>query len=239
MDKSLAYLGAPYSSPDPKIRQFRIHAATFFAYNLFKEGQLVFSPLTHNNPIDKLGFFGDFKTWLEFDHHMLLKCNKLIILKLPDWEESKGLKAEIELAKRNNILIEEINPSEELLNKISITLDNSSNLKLLWSELEKMIEERDWKQFHSPKNLAMSLQSEATEVLDHFIWVTEEQSANLLPHKKQEIADELGDVLINLVHISNSLGIDLIPAAFQKLEKIKNKYPVELVKGKAYKDQYK
>lgn len=68
---TIAYLGAPYSHSNSDIRNFRLRAVTQLAFDLFKQGRMVYSPLTHNIPIDSLGFYGDHQTWLEFDHAML------------------------------------------------------------------------------------------------------------------------------------------------------------------------
>ncbi len=96
-------------------------------------------------------------------------------------------------------------------------------------------EERDWEQFHSPKNLAMALSVEASEIVEHFQWLTEEQSRNLTPEKLTEVREEIGDVVIYLTELSDKLGIDPVDAAKAKLAINKQKYPVDLVKGKASK----
>lgn len=105
----------------------------------------------------------------------------------------------------------------------------------LLSHINEMVDERDWAQFHSPKNLAMNLQVEASEVAEHFTWLTEPESYQLTSSKKEAVSEELGDVLINLVQLSDKLGIDLLEAAVQKIAKIKLKYPAALVRGKALK----
>lgn len=108
--------------------------------------------------------------------------------------------------------------------------------------LQKIIafrEERDWGQFHSPKNLAMALMVEAGELAEHFQWLTQEQSRNLSAKKKMIIKDEIGDVLIYLVNLADRLEVDPMLAALDKLEKNKQKYPVQKVKGKSLKyDEY-
>ena len=108
--------------------------------------------------------------------------------------------------------------------------------------LQKIIEfrdERDWGQFHSPKNLAMALMVETGELAEHFQWLTQEQSRNLPDEKKMIIKDEIGDVLIYLINLADRLGIDPMQAASDKLEKNKQKYPVQKVKGKSVKyDEY-
>jgi dCTP diphosphatase len=95
--------------------------------------------------------------------------------------------------------------------------------------------ERDWAQFHSPKNLAIAVSVEAGELLEHFQWLTAEQSANLSESQLAKVKEELADVLLYLVSLSDKLGIDLIAAAFEKLELNAKKYPVELAKGSAKK----
>ena len=83
----------------------------------------------------------------------------------------------------------------------------------LAEQLRAFTEERDWGQFHSPKNLAMALSVEVGEVLEHFQWLTEEESRSLPPEKLSQVREEIGDVLIYLVRLSNSLGIDPLEAA--------------------------
>ena len=97
------------------------------------------------------------------------------------------------------------------------------------------IAERDWEQFHSPKNLAMALSVEASEILEHFQWLTEEQSRNLPPEKLAEVRQEIGDVMIYLTELAEKLDVDPVEAAKAKLEINRQKYPAELVRGKASK----
>jgi dCTP diphosphatase len=101
--------------------------------------------------------------------------------------------------------------------------------------IKAFIEERDWEQFHSPKNLAMALSVEVAEVIEHFQWLTEEQSRNLPPEKLAEVREEIGDVMIYLIELSDKLGIDPVEAAKVKVEINGQKYPADLVKGKASK----
>ena len=97
------------------------------------------------------------------------------------------------------------------------------------------VAERNWGQFHSPKNLAMALAVEASEIVEHFQWLTEEQSRNLPPEKLAEVGQEIGDVMIYLIELADKLGIDPVEAAKAKLEINRQKYPADLVKGKAFK----
>jgi dCTP diphosphatase len=105
----------------------------------------------------------------------------------------------------------------------------------LVEELELFVAERDWEQFHSPKNLAMALSVEVAEVVEHFQWLTEEQSRNLPPEKLAEVREEIGDVMIYLTELAEKLGIDPVEAAKAKVEINSKKYPANLVKGKASK----
>ncbi len=97
------------------------------------------------------------------------------------------------------------------------------------------IRERDWEQFHSPKNLVMALSVEVSEIVEHFQWLTEEQSRNLPPEKLAEVRQEIGDVLIYLTELADKLRIDPLEAAKEKVEINSKKYPASLVKGKASK----
>ncbi len=101
--------------------------------------------------------------------------------------------------------------------------------------IDAFIAERDWEQFHSPKNLAMALSVEVAEIVEHFQWLTEEQSRKLPPEKLAEVREEIGDVLIYLTKLAENLGIDPLEAAKAKLEINGQKYPPELAKGKASK----
>lgn len=113
-------------------------------------------------------------------------------------------------------------------------------MKDLAQKIKQFVEERDWDRFHSPKNLAMALSVEVAEVVEHFQWLSEAESMGLSDGKKAEVRDELGDILIYLIQLSRKLGIDLIEAAHQKVDKNALKYPMERVRGKALKySEYK
>jgi dCTP diphosphatase len=109
------------------------------------------------------------------------------------------------------------------------------NLEDLRSAIDAFVKERNWEQFHSPKNLAMALSVEIAEIVEHFQWLTEEQSQNLPQEKLAEIREEIGDVMIYLMELSEKLGIDPVEAAKAKVEINTKKYPAALVKGKASK----
>jgi NTP pyrophosphatase (non-canonical NTP hydrolase) len=108
-------------------------------------------------------------------------------------------------------------------------------MKELEQKIKRFVEERDWERFHSPKNLAMALSVEAAEVVEHFQWLSEEESMEIPEKKREEIGDEIGDILIYLVQLSRKLGIDPVQAAHKKVEKNNLKYPKEQVRGKALK----
>ncbi len=112
----------------------------------------------------------------------------------------------------------------------------AKDIKKLTEELRKFAKDRDWEQFHSPKNLSMALSVEAGELVEKFQWLTEQQSFELTEKKKQEVEEEIGDILIYLVRIADQLNVDLIQAATEKLKQNAEKYPIEKAKGKA--DKY-
>lgn len=99
-------------------------------------------------------------------------------------------------------------------------------------KLNAFYEEREWNQFHSPKNLSMGVASEAGELLQIFRFLTEAESAQLDPKTLQHVKDEIGDVFIFLIHLADTLGLDIIEMGQQKLEKAAKKYPTEIYKGK-------
>ena len=109
----------------------------------------------------------------------------------------------------------------------------------LKDRLRAFVAERDWDQFHSPKNLAMALSVEAAELVELFQWLTEEQSAAPDEKLRRRAAEELADVLWFLVRIADRLDIDLLQAAGEKLERNALRYPAERVRGQARKyDEY-
>jgi NTP pyrophosphatase (non-canonical NTP hydrolase) len=95
--------------------------------------------------------------------------------------------------------------------------------------------ERDWQKFHSPKNLAMALMVETAELMEHFQWLTQDESRQLPSSKKEKISEEIGDILIYLVNLADKLDVDPLGAAMTKLEKNRQKYPVSKSKGKSLK----
>ena len=101
--------------------------------------------------------------------------------------------------------------------------------------LRAFTREREWDRYHTPKNLAMALTVEAAELAEHFQWLTAEESRSPQDGKREQIRDELADVLIYLVELADSLDIDLAAAARAKIEKNARKYPVEKARGNAKK----
>ncbi|MEK6749820.1 MAG: nucleotide pyrophosphohydrolase [Pseudomonadota bacterium] len=101
--------------------------------------------------------------------------------------------------------------------------------------LRKFALERDWDQFHSPKNLSMALAAEAAELLEHFQWLTEAQSANLPPEKMAEVALEVADIFLYVIRVADKLNVDLLKVAAKKIELNKQKYPAERVRGSSKK----
>lgn len=109
------------------------------------------------------------------------------------------------------------------------------NIQSLIEKLRNFVAERDWHQFHSPKNLAMALSVEAAEIVEIFQWLTQEQSRGLQGDQLDRLADEIGDVMIYLTMLADRLGLDPIAAAHRKIEKNREKYPVDRARGNAAK----
>jgi NTP pyrophosphatase (non-canonical NTP hydrolase) len=103
------------------------------------------------------------------------------------------------------------------------------------ARLREFARERDWEQFHAPKNLASALVVEAGELLEHFQWMPEEQSRQLGPEKKQAVEEEVADVFLYLVRFADVLDIDIAQAALRKLERNAARYPVALARGSSRK----
>jgi NTP pyrophosphatase (non-canonical NTP hydrolase) len=110
-----------------------------------------------------------------------------------------------------------------------------SDIETLKVRLREFADKRDWNQFHSPKNLSMALSVEVAELVEHFQWLTEEQSKSLPQHVLDEVSSELADTLLYLVRLADKLDIDLMAAAQSKMELNGQKYPVEKARGNAKK----
>jgi NTP pyrophosphatase (non-canonical NTP hydrolase) len=103
----------------------------------------------------------------------------------------------------------------------------------LSARLRRFAQDRDWEQFHSPKNLAMALIAECAELIEHFQWLTEEQSYTLSAGKREAVALEAADILIYLLRFTDRLQLDIGSAVQRKIEINENRYPVEKVYGDA------
>ncbi len=112
--------------------------------------------------------------------------------------------------------------------------DTTATIAQLRRIVEEFVDRRDWHQFHTPKNLAMSMAIEAAELMEHFQWLTPEQSRGVAhqPEKLGEVADELADVLCYLLAMANELGLDLAAAMEGKMAKNAKKYPAEAYRGR-------
>ncbi len=111
----------------------------------------------------------------------------------------------------------------------------SSDVDALIGQLRTFASARNWSKFHSPKNLACALSVESGELLESFQWMTDEQSRNLAPEQKHEVAMEVADVLLYLLQLCDQLGIDPLRAAHEKLTVNETRYPVELSRGSSKK----
>jgi NTP pyrophosphatase (non-canonical NTP hydrolase) len=111
----------------------------------------------------------------------------------------------------------------------------SEALRALQQRVAAFAAARDWEPFHSPKNLAMALSVEASELVEEFQWLTEEQSRALDPERRERVRLELADVFIYLLRIADKLGVDLVAAATDKIVLNEQKYPAERVRGDARK----
>lgn len=112
---------------------------------------------------------------------------------------------------------------------------STHDLQVIRDRLRRFTAERDWERYHSPKNLAMALIAEAAELVEHFQWLTEAQSAALPPEKLKQVEDELADVLLYLVCLADKLGVDLAGAAMAKIARNEIRYPSDKVRGSAKK----
>ena len=108
-------------------------------------------------------------------------------------------------------------------------------LRELRDALRRFSADRDWEQFHSPKNLAMALSVEAAELLEHFQWLSEEQSRTLSAEQRTRVREELADVLIYLVRLADKLDVELLAAAHDKLVLNAAKYPADKARGNSRK----
>ena len=111
----------------------------------------------------------------------------------------------------------------------------NSEVQQLMLELRKFAQDRDWEQFHCPKNLSMALSVEVSELLEHFQWMNEQASFALGDAKHQLVSYEVADIFIYLLRICDQLNIDLLDVTKQKMEINDQRYPVDKVKGSSKK----
>ena len=109
------------------------------------------------------------------------------------------------------------------------------DIEALQTALREFAREREWEQFHSPKNLACALAVEVSELLEHFQWLTEEQSRNLGPETHAKVAEELADVLLYALQLADKLNVDPLEAAKRKLSLNELKYPADRARGRSTK----
>ena len=112
--------------------------------------------------------------------------------------------------------------------------DTTTTLAALKDAMRRFVAERNWEPFHSPKNLSMGVAVEAAELMEHFLWVDNDASRQVMhdPVKLEQIADEMADVGCYLLAMANTLGVDLSEAIVAKLAKNAVKYPAEKYRGK-------
>ncbi len=116
---------------------------------------------------------------------------------------------------------------------------SKDSLTDLNQRLKAFAQARDWEQFHTPKNLSMAMIAECAELVEHFQWLTPEQSMQLPADKLDEVSLELADILIFLIRCAERLDVDLIAAAYRKMEINESRYPADKVRGDARRaDEY-
>jgi NTP pyrophosphatase (non-canonical NTP hydrolase) len=116
----------------------------------------------------------------------------------------------------------------------------SNDLHAIRDKIRTFVEERDWDQFHTPKNLACALSVEVAELLEHFQWLQSGQRDELGEAKLEQVRHEMADVMVYLVRMADKLGVDLGAAVIEKMALNRAKYPADLVRGDARKyDDYK
>ena len=110
--------------------------------------------------------------------------------------------------------------------------DATTTIQQLRDKVTKLVDDRDWSQFHSPKNLAMDIAIEAAELMEKFVWLDVKASYEELEKNRQEIEDELADVFVVALAFANAAKIDIAKAVEHKLIKTMEKYPIEKAKGR-------
>ena len=115
--------------------------------------------------------------------------------------------------------------------------DAEINLQEIKDKVFAFAKERDWEQFHSPKNLSMAVSAEAAELMEHFLWQSADQSRLDVQHAaiRDKVAEELADVLIFSIQFANVTGLSLNTIIYNKMQQNAKKYPIEKAKGRSYK----
>jgi len=111
-------------------------------------------------------------------------------------------------------------------------MDKLLTIKQAREKVKKFVDDRDWSQFHSPKNMSMDIAVEAAELMELFMWVGSKESYKTLDEKRTNVEDEVADIFMGILALCNSANIDLAKAFESKLKKTEEKYPVEKSKGK-------
>lgn len=116
--------------------------------------------------------------------------------------------------------------------------DATTTIGEMRAKILAFVKERDWEQFHAPKNLSMALAAEAAELMEHFLWATSEASHAVAqaPAKREKIAEELADIIIYALEFANTTGLDVAASVEAKMAANAKKYPVEKARGRA--DKY-
>jgi NTP pyrophosphatase (non-canonical NTP hydrolase) len=116
--------------------------------------------------------------------------------------------------------------------------DGQTSLADLRRRVAAFVAERDWEQFHSPRNLSQAIGVEAAELMEHFLWLTADETAALLAEEaaRAAVVDELADVLIYALSMANALDVDVSTAVRQKLERNERRFPTEAWRGRARSD---
>ena len=109
------------------------------------------------------------------------------------------------------------------------------NLDVIVKKIIEFRDERDWSQFHCPKNLAEAINIEASELLEIFLWMTTEQSKKLGEAEIQNLKNEIADIFIFMTYLCHHFGIDLLDSVYEKIEKNSVKYPISKSKGSSKK----
>ncbi len=113
----------------------------------------------------------------------------------------------------------------------------NKNFQAILKKIHTFRDERDWMQFHSPKDMAESIVIEASELLEHFLWISQKESWTYVKNRKnlEEVSDEIADIMNFLIELADNLGIDIEKAVAKKIKKNSLKYPVSKSKGKSTK----